>query len=852
MDIPCKINALDRTQSSVLTHHFPDLENPVYSGIDVRKFVQNVWSITDEECERLFSLEWKIESTLLFDYAQLIIKKSPETSYYPVFQAIVHDLLKRYLQELKVDRKIIFWQSNGGRKNGSLKPDMLTLWQEMADPVWGNTKCPIKFKSIASTRGSVNPTDPYAAPKILKSEPLAIPIATKPCFIKTVMSMNDACADKGHQVGLTGNKIGAILETEVLVTPDGSMSSTASNTDIRASSTSNVVSGSKRKRDREDEGGQLRKKFKVLTKDQSQLASYALECFMADSRFYVPGLFIDKEFVTLWYYDRMGAIISSSFNFLEEPKLLGLVLYALNQSNPSHSGYNRFLRRRESSTSSSNQLPPDSIKNARFEFPPHYSSSETKGSTRVFDVVDKPLYAYSDIVGRGSGVYPVSEVLPDGSLVPDLVIKFSWPSTKRLNEVTLLTHLRDECPELRPYVPELIFSAKYDSGVDLQLPRFGIRPAANWKQEGLELRDLVVLVTRKYQHLSDVKTLEEFKSVFIDLVEAHHRAYKKGHILHRDLSLNNLMFGRDKDGKARGILNDWDLSSAVDEDGKVKPSDAKHRTGTLPFMAIPLLLQNDEPHLYRHELESFLYVLIWAGLHYHLNGKQLSIPHRKVKNWNVSKFRTCADAKRSLMLATGDNAQFFKCFTAEFQPLVDIWARPLLELFQTAYLEANLNPVRKSESLADWDTETMGGHLTFENFMKALKCTPPHNQEVAPRCPNYPVFQAIELNPGSEDHVLAEQMGEKEEWGLTKPDYAHSLAVKRQIQFQVGVEYQKMSNQVSKSIASTTRIRFDLTDDVDPFTGSYHILKSLNLLLIRIATKPPFASGKTVMSIEHE
>ncbi|THU88897.1 hypothetical protein K435DRAFT_969312 [Dendrothele bispora CBS 962.96] len=248
MATPYTTNSVDRTQSSVRTHHFPDLENPVVcSGIDVRKFVQNVWSITDDECERVFSLEWKIESTLLFDYTQLIIKKSSKTSYFPVFQALAHDLLKRYLQELNLDRKIMFWQSNGGRKSEPLEPDMLTLWQEMVDPSWGNTKCPIKFKSVASTCGLVNPTDPYTAPKILKSETLTIPIATKPCFRKTVMSMNDACADKGHQVGLTGNKIGAILETEVLVTPDGSMSSTASNTDIRASSTSNVVSGSKRK-----------------------------------------------------------------------------------------------------------------------------------------------------------------------------------------------------------------------------------------------------------------------------------------------------------------------------------------------------------------------------------------------------------------------------------------------------------------------------------------------------------------------------------------------------------------------------------------------------------------------------
>ncbi|THU75198.1 hypothetical protein K435DRAFT_881390 [Dendrothele bispora CBS 962.96] len=116
------INSVDRTQPSVRNHLRSDLEELVYSGIAVQEFVKNIWSIPEEECERVLSLEWKIQSTLLFDYTQLITKKSPEASYYPVFRAIVHDLLKRYLQELKVDQKITFWRRNRERKrNGRSK-----------------------------------------------------------------------------------------------------------------------------------------------------------------------------------------------------------------------------------------------------------------------------------------------------------------------------------------------------------------------------------------------------------------------------------------------------------------------------------------------------------------------------------------------------------------------------------------------------------------------------------------------------------------------------------------------------------------------------------------------------------
>ena len=70
-----------------------------------------------------------------------------------------------------------------------------------------------------------------------------------------------------------------------------------------------------------------------------------------------------------------------------------------------------------------------------------------------------------------------------------------------------------------------------------------------------------------------------------------------------------------------GILNDWDIASQLTGKGEVPNSAALHRTGTLPFVAVELLCSSPPPHSYRHDLESFFYILIWAAVHYDLENQ---------------------------------------------------------------------------------------------------------------------------------------------------------------------------------------------------------------------------------------
>jgi hypothetical protein len=67
------------------------------------------------------------------------------------------------------------------------------------------------------------------------------------------------------------------------------------------------------------------------------------------------------------------------------------------------------------------------------------------------------------------------------------------------------------------------------------------------------------------------------------------------------------------EGKIYGVLNDFDLSyQMTDEHPNPVQATSEQRTGTLPFMAIDLL-ENDPPpsHGYRHDLESFMWVILF-------------------------------------------------------------------------------------------------------------------------------------------------------------------------------------------------------------------------------------------------
>jgi len=83
----------------------------------------------------------------------------------------------------------------------------------------------------------------------------------------------------------------------------------------------------------------------------------------------------------------------------------------------------------------------------------------------------------------------------------------------------------------------------------------------------------------------------------------HRSLYQDAHILHRDISINNVLINPSTGG---GFLVDLDLAI---NPSRLTASGAPHRTGTFDFMAIGV--HSGDQHTYRHDLESFFWLLLY-------------------------------------------------------------------------------------------------------------------------------------------------------------------------------------------------------------------------------------------------
>ncbi|KAI0688433.1 hypothetical protein C8T65DRAFT_746599 [Cerioporus squamosus] len=115
--------------------------------------------------------------------------------------------------------------------------------------------------------------------------------------------------------------------------------------------------------------------------------------------------------------------------------------------------------------------------------------------------------------------------------------------------------------------------------------------------------------------LTDFKTSRQLLQVVLDCVQVQ--------IIHGDISLGNILilptFVK-KNGQLkvewRGILSDWELSKLIPEDGKAHRARQPERTGTWQFMAAALLWWLWWPISVEDEMESFFYILLYAGVRF--------------------------------------------------------------------------------------------------------------------------------------------------------------------------------------------------------------------------------------------
>ncbi|KAH7233437.1 kinase-like domain-containing protein [Fusarium tricinctum] len=164
--------------------------------------------------------------------------------------------------------------------------------------------------------------------------------------------------------------------------------------------------------------------------------------------------------------------------------------------------------------------------------------------------------------------------------------------------------------------------------------------------------------------LESYHSIEELMRCFRDVIKGHYFLYHDSKILHRDISVANIMITNNHKSNPdapSGILIDLDRSLDLETEPK-KPYGLQ---GTRAFMSIGISLSYKDPilHTYRHDLESVFYVFLYLAV---CRNKKL-LKTSRLKRWMDGKkdWAEVGNMKREDM---SDNENF-NAIIDEFEPL---------------------------------------------------------------------------------------------------------------------------------------------------------------------------------------
>ncbi|KAF5381483.1 hypothetical protein D9757_008133 [Collybiopsis confluens] len=344
--------------------------------------------------------------------------------------------------------------------------------------------------------------------------------------------------------------------------------------------------------------------------------------------------------------------------------------------------------------------------------------------------ITRVIFRSDGLIGRGTSVLDVDCIQEENvsengertTITPEhswkarpLVLKLSFAPSARTSEGDLICaarkHARDNDSDWAlKHLPLVV--ACVDSpdrkGTDPTQTTLQGRLKSQF-EDAYEMRSLRATVLEKLEPLSSLKSAREFAQVFYDILQIHRWLYEHPRILHRDLSMANIMYRREGDN-VYGVLNDFDLSSfrtRMDEG----PT-SKHRTGTKPFMAYDLLdTAWDKVPRYRHDLESLFYIILILSCHYSDPTTQASsLPF---KAWFDQTDDLIATQKYRY-LGSAFPKPLVQTYFETFHP----WLHDIRQMLGMGYLSRPFDPHGLESDLYDW--ETLNGNITFKKVMEVM------------------------------------------------------------------------------------------------------------------------------------
>ncbi|KAJ1969266.1 hypothetical protein H4R35_006189 [Dimargaris xerosporica] len=172
-----------------------------------------------------------------------------------------------------------------------------------------------------------------------------------------------------------------------------------------------------------------------------------------------------------------------------------------------------------------------------------------------------------------------------------------------------------------------------------------------------------MVMTPLAQRLDTLDNFNDLIKVLTDVMVCHRKLYEGCGLFHRDISTNNIMVVR-HGSAVRGMLVDFD--NAIPLSLKIS-SGRPERTGTLPFMSIGNLENNDTERTALDDWESLLYLICWVGTYgfkpeSYAKSTDSAVPKPKLHRWLEGSMEDVASEKRSKMDSIGNFNLIMKSF----------------------------------------------------------------------------------------------------------------------------------------------------------------------------------------------
>ncbi|KAG6132523.1 hypothetical protein E4U38_003303 [Claviceps purpurea] len=426
------------------------------------------------------------------------------------------------------------------------------------------------------------------------------------------------------------------------------------------------------------------------------------------TRRFALGFTFCGPFMRIWLFDRLGGIASEQINVNREPLQFIKVILGFLWMSEEDLGFDSSIRR-----------PDLTVEGA--DGKKRYIDVERLDGSKKCIVLDQGILRSPCIVGRATTCWK-AHVEDDPEKI--LVVKDSWQEVKRDEEgdMLLLATRKGVVNVARHYHHETVQVRGMNDDVHSCIRR-GLGKAAAFKpaQTGAEsssrapserLRkrgtsaegkgsDLHPRKKVRYSPPTDTATEPRIKlptefhnrvhrrvivqdygkaiykassrqallACLEGCIEGHQSLYEAG-ILHRDISINNLMINEEAKQSWPHFLIDLDHAIEID---RHDASTERTKTGTRAFMAIGLL--KGEEHSFLHDLESFFWVMFWTCIHYGKSGKD-SRRSSCFDKWNYLDDSDLALAKKCLLYSACDfREEAEREFVPYYKPLIPYMSR---------------------------------------------------------------------------------------------------------------------------------------------------------------------------------